>query len=189
VAHEREVVLIRHGETEWSVAGKHTGRTDVPLTERGRLQAQRLAQPLERWQLSLTLTSPLRRASETCELAGLTGEVDDDLAEWDYGALEGRTTLEIRQDLPGWTVWDGTVEGGEHIDHVAARARRVIARIEQTDGDVALASHGHFLRVLAACWLDLSPCEGRRFMLDPATISVLSTERGVRAVRSWNAAP
>jgi probable phosphoglycerate mutase len=189
MAHAREVVLVRHGETEWSASGRHTGRTDVPLTDQGRAQGADLARLLTRWQFVVSLTSPLQRAAETCELSGLEGTVDDDLREWDYGRHEGRTTEEIRRELPDWTIWRGPVPGGEHIDQVAARADRVITRIEQVDGDLALFSHGHLLRVLAARWLGLPPADGRLFMLDTATFSVLSTERHTRAIRLWNGFP
>ncbi len=189
MVHAREVVLVRHGETEWSASGRHTGRTDVPLTDRGRTQGADLARLLTRWQFAVTLTSPLRRAADTCALSGLEGTVDDDLREWDYGSHEGRTTEEIRRELPDWTIWRGPVPGGERIDQVAARADRVITRIEQVDGDLALFSHGHFLRVLAARWLGLPPADGRLFMLDTATLSVLSTERQTRAIRMWNGYP
>jgi broad specificity phosphatase PhoE len=191
MARPQEVVLIRHGETEWSASGRHTGRTDVALTDRGRAEGAELAAPLAAWHFALTLTSPLARARATCALAHLEAgaEVDDQLREWDYGDLEGRTTPEIRVEEPGWTVWRGPIPGGETIEQVAARADAVIARAVQVDGDVALFSHGHFLRVLAARWLDLDPVEGRRFMLDTATLSVLSTERELHAIRIWNGLP
>ncbi len=184
-----EVVLIRHGETTWSASGQHTGRTDLPLTERGRRQAEALGAALAAIPVATTLTSPLRRATETCRLAGLTGTVVDDLREWDYGDYEGRTTPEIREDVPGWTVWDGPVPGGERLDQVAARADRVIGSIEAAGEDVAIVSHGHFLRVLAARWLELPAIEGRRLLLDTATLSLLGDDRGVRAIRRWNTAP
>jgi probable phosphoglycerate mutase len=184
-----EVVLIRHGETTWSRSGQHTGRTDLPLTERGRRQAEALGAAMAAIPVARILTSPLQRAVETCRLAGLTGTEVDDLVEWDYGDYEGRTTAEIREEVPGWTVWDGPVPGGERLDEVAARADRVIAGIEAAGEDVAVVSHGHFLRVLAARWLELPPIEGRRLLLDTATLCLLGTERGVRAVRRWNAPP
>jgi broad specificity phosphatase PhoE len=184
----QEVVLVRHGETEWSASGRHTSTTDVALTERGRAQGAALAPALAGWRFALVLTSPLSRARETCHLAGLSdgADADDRLREWDYGAYEGRTTAEIRLEEPDWTVWRGPIPGGETIDAVAARADAIIARIQQVDGDVALFSHAHLLRVLAARWLELAPVEGRRFMLDTATISVLSTDREQHAIRSWN---
>jgi broad specificity phosphatase PhoE len=189
VARPPDVVLIRHGETTWSRSGQHTGRTDLPLTERGRRQAEALGAAMAAIPVARILTSPLQRATETCRLAGLTGTEVDDLVEWDYGDYEGRTTAEIREEVPGWTVWDGPVPGGERLDEVAARADRVIARIEAAGEDVAVVSHGHFLRVLAARWLELPPIEGRRLLLDTATLCLLGTERGVRAVRRWNAPP
>ena len=189
MARPPEVVLIRHGETTWSRSGQHTGRTDLPLTERGRRQAEALGAAMAAIPVARILTSPLQRAVETCRLAGLTGTEVDDLVEWDYGDYEGRTTAEIREEVPGWTVWDGPVPGGERLDEVAARADRVIAGIEAAGEDVAVVSHGHFLRVLAARWLELPPIEGRRLLLDTATLCLLGTERGVRAVRRWNAPP
>jgi probable phosphoglycerate mutase len=185
----RHVVLVRHGETEWSATGRHTSRTDVPLTERGRRERRELASVLARWQFSLTLTSPLRRAADTCAETGLACEVDPDLVEWDYGEFEGRTTPEIREELPGWTVWRGPVPGGENVEHVGVRADRVLARIEAVESDVAVFSHGHFLRVLAARWLGLPPVDGRLFMLDTAMLSVLTTERETRTIGFWNGLP
>src|SRR5262249_28850599 len=152
-----EIWLVRHGETEWSKAGRHTGRTDVPLTESGREQARALHAILGGRRFSLVLTSPLSRAPETCELAGYGAVCQplDDLREWDYGAYEGRTTASIREERPDWTVWSGGVPGGETVEQLGARAAAVLARVETADGDVALFSHAHFLRVLAAVWLGL----------------------------------
>jgi broad specificity phosphatase PhoE len=189
MTHPPEVVLLRHGETEWSASGRHTGRTDVPLTERGRQQARALGTAVAGRHFAEVLTSPLQRASETCRLAGLDGTEVEDVREWDYGDHEGRTTPEIREEVPGWTVWRGPVPGGERLEDVAARADRVVARLLQAGGDAAVVSHGHFLRVLAARWLELPPVEGRRFALDTATVSVLGTEREARVVRLWNAPP
>jgi broad specificity phosphatase PhoE len=189
MTHPPEVVLLRHGETEWSASGRHTGRTDVPLTERGRQQARALGTAVAGRHFAEVLTSPLQRASETCRLAGLDGTVVEDVREWDYGDHEGRTTPEIREEVPGWTVWRGPVPGGERPEDVAARADRVVARLLEAGGDAAVVSHGHFLRVLAARWLELPPVEGRRFALDTATVSVLGTEREARVVRLWNAPP
>jgi broad specificity phosphatase PhoE len=184
-----EVVLLRHGETEWSASGRHTGRTDIPLSERGRAQARALGAAVADRPDALVITSPLRRATETCRLAGLVGVEDADLREWDYGDYEGRTTLEIREEEPGWTVWRGPVPAGERLDEVAARADRVVARLVAAGGDAIVVSHGHFLRVLAARWLEMPPVEGRRLVLDTATVSVLGAEREVRAVLRWNAPP
>ena len=184
-----EVLLLRHGETAWSASGRHTGRTDVPLTERGRRQARALGAAVRGRRFGLVLTSPLRRATETCRLAGLAGVEDGDLREWDYGDYEGRTTPAIRQEVPGWTVWRGPVPGGELLEEVAARADRVVERLLAAADDVAVVSHGHFLRVLAARWLELPALEGRRFALDTATLCLLGVERETRAVLRWNAPP
>ncbi len=182
-----EVVLVRHGETEWSRTGKHTGRTDVPLSETGRRQAEAVGAALRGRQFALVLTSPLQRAAETCRLAGFRDAVaEDDLMEWDYGAYEGRTTPEIREERPGWTLWRDGVREGESAAEVGARVDRVIERVRATEGDVVLFAHGHVLRVLTARWLGLDPAEGRLFALDTATISVLGYERETAVIRLWN---
>jgi broad specificity phosphatase PhoE len=183
-----EIVLVRHGETEWSRAGKHTGRTDVPLTEEGREQATVLGEALGDRAFMLVLTSPLSRAAETCRLAGLgdLAQERDDLQEWDYGAYEGRTTPEIREERPGWTLWRDGVPGGETATDVGARADRVIAELRDASGDVSVFAHGHLLRVLTARWLGLEPADGRLFALDTATLSVLGYERETQVVRLWN---
>ena len=170
-----EVVLVRHGETEWTLSGQHTGRTDIPLTERGREQARTLAAELARWQFALALTSPLARAKETCRLANLGDRAQEreELMEWDYGDHEGRTTPEIRREHPGWTLWKDGVPNGETAAEVRARVERVIPELRSVAGDAAVFAHGHVLRVLAARWLGLEPDAGRLFALDPATISVL----------------
>jgi probable phosphoglycerate mutase len=182
------VVLVRHGATEWSSSGRHTGRTDVPLDDEGRAQASALGDRLRGWKFSLVLTSPLVRARETCALAGLgdRAEVDPDLTEWDYGDYEGRTTTEIRASRPGWTVFDGGVVNGETVEQVGARADGVIARLAGVDGPVALFSHAHMLRILAARWLGLPAVDGRLLALDPATVSVLGYEHDTRVVQRWN---
>ncbi len=184
-----EVVLVRHGETEWSRSGRHTGRTDVPLSELGRREAEAVGAELAGRQFPLVLTSPLRRAGETCRLAGYGAgaQVRDDLREWDYGEYEGITTREVRREHPDWTVWDGPIPGGESIEQVAARADRVVAEAQQAAGDLLVFSHGHLLRVLTARWLGLEPDAGRLFALDPATISVLGYEHERRVMREWNA--
>ncbi len=182
---------MRHGETEWSRDGKHTGGTDVPLTERGRRDAEALGAFLGSRRFELVLTSPLSRASDTCRLAGF-GDVavaSDDLVEWDYGAYEGRTTKEIREEHPGWTLWRDGVPGGETAAEVGARADRVVAGLREVEGDCAVFAHGHVLRVLAARWLGLGPAEGRLFALDTATIGVLGYERETAVVRLWNRHP
>ena len=183
------MVLIRHGETEWSAGGRHTGRTDVPLTDAGRTSARRLAAGLGGWSFAVALASPLRRARETCELAGFgdRAQVREDLREWDYGGYEGLRTPEIRRDRPGWSLWRDGVPGGETVEQVGARADRVIAEVQAASGDVVVFAHGHVLRILAARWLDLPPDRGRSFALDPATISVLGWEREEPAIQRWNA--
>jgi broad specificity phosphatase PhoE len=180
--------LVRHGETEWSRSGQHTGTTDVPLTDAGRAQAQALGALLRDHEFVRVLSSPKSRALETCRLAGYGDvvEIDDDLLEWDYGDYEGRTTVDIREERPSWTLWDDGVPDGELPAQVAARARRVIDEAARADGDVALFAHGHVLRVLTATWLGLPPEAGRLFALGTATLSVLGHERETRVVRLWN---
>jgi broad specificity phosphatase PhoE len=184
----QQIVLVRHGETEWSATGRHTSRTDVPLTDEGRRQAEALGACLKEWSFSLVLASPLQRAIETCRLAGLGGvaQVRPDLEEWDYGDYEGRTTPEIRVERPGWTLWSDGVPGGEAAGQVAARADRILAEARRAEGDVALFSHGHFLRVTAARWIDLPAEAGRSLALDTATIGVLSHERETPVILRWN---
>ena len=181
-------MLVRHGETEWSRAGRHTGWTDVPLTDVGRAQARALGDLLRGRNFASVLTSPLQRAAETCRLAGYgdSAEIIDELREWDYGAYEGRTTPDIRRDVPGWTVWTHGVVGGESIGKVASRADAVIERVRDGEGNVALFAHGHVLRILAARWCDLDATAARHFMLNTATISILAYERETPAIRSWN---
>jgi probable phosphoglycerate mutase len=186
----QEIVLVRHGETEWSRSGKHTGRTDVPLTAGGRRQAQTVGAALRARSFAAVWTSPLSRALETCRLAGF-GDVavpNDDLVEWDYGEYEGRTTLEIRHERPGWTLWGDGVPGGETVDEVGARVDGALAEAASVGGDVLVFAHGHVLRALAARWLGLEPAGGRLFALDPATLSVLGYERETRVIRLWNQA-
>ena len=189
MSEHRDVVLVRHGATEWSTVGKHTGRTDLPLTEDGLAQARALVPLLARWDFAAVLTSPLERAAATCREAGLAGTPDPDLQEWDYGDHEGRTTPEIRESEPGWTVWRGSIPGGESLADVGARADRVVERLRAVEGDVAVVSHGHFLRVLTARWLGLDPAAGASLILDTGTLSVLSTERETPAIRLWNGVP
>jgi broad specificity phosphatase PhoE len=187
-AHIQEVVLVRHGETEWSRAGKHTGRTDIPLTDRGRKEAQAVGAELRGRRFASVLTSPLARAFETCRLAGFgeLTELREELMEWDYGAYEGRKTTEIRKDHPGWTLWRDGVPEGETIAQVEARVDRVIAELRSVAGDAVVFAHGHLLRVLAARWLGLEPAAGRLFALDAATISILGLERETPVIRMWN---
>lgn len=186
----QQLFLIRHGETEWSRTGQHTGRTDVPLTEDGRRGAEALGRALHGYKFDVW-TSPLQRARETCRLAGFeSANVDENLREWDYGIYEGRKTLDIRQQNPGWSIWLSEIEGGESLEHVAERARKVIDRVvAETDGDVALFSHGHMLRILAACWIGMPPIAGRALALDTASISILGYERQTRVIRQWNFVP
>jgi probable phosphoglycerate mutase len=188
------LLLVRHGQTEWSRTGRHTGRTDVPLTDEGEAQATALRGWAATLSPRLVLASPLLRARRTAELAGLTDiQIDPDLQEWDYGGYEGLTTPQIREKTdPGWTVFrDGVVPGdtpGESLDEVAARGRAVLDRLrpELEHGDVVLVGHGHALRVLATCWLDTDPCLGSQLLLDPATTSVLGSQHDVAAIVSWN---
>lgn len=187
-----EIVLVRHGETEWSASGRHTGRTDVPLTAQGERQAKALIPLLEGRDFALVLSSPLQRAVRTAELAGLPDvELDPDLQEWDYGAYEGLTTAEIRERRPGWFLWRDGVPDGETLHDVGARADRAIARIRQglSQGDVAVVAHGHFLRVLAARWVGLDPSCGAHLALDTATVSSLGFEHAEPVIRRWNQAP
>lgn len=181
-----ELVLIRHGETEWSRSGQHTGRTDLPLTEIGRNEARSISVAVADFDFSHAFASPLQRAWETAELVGLAAVRDDDLLEWDYGQYEGSTTAETRQTIPDWSVWTHEILGGESVDEVGVRADRAIVRLSQLDGPVAVVAHGHFLRIFAARWLDLDAREGRRFVLNTSTLSLLGWERENRVIRRWN---
>lgn len=190
---EGRIVLLRHGETEWSRSGQHTGRTDVPLTARGEADARALAGSLGGFDFTLVLASPLQRARRTAELAGLAPELEDDLMEWDYGAYEGLTTAQIRDDLGyDWTVFEhGVPPGetpGESVEDVAARAARVVRRATEAmaHGDVALVAHGHLLRVLTAVFLRQEPRLGAQLLLDAGSICVLEFERERPAIRAWN---
>ena len=185
----QQTYLVRHGETEWSLSGQHTGITDIPLTENGRRVAK-LFEPLSaKESFALVLTSPLERARTTCELAGLGGraEVDCDLMEWNYGEYEGLTSKQIRAKSPEWMLFRDGCPGGESPEQVGARVDRVIARVRAADGHVALFAHGHILRVLVARWLGFPVVAGCHFMLDTATLSVLSYYRDIPAVKQWNA--
>lgn len=187
----QRVYVIRHGETEWSLSGRHTGATDIPLTDNGRIVAIRLKPALARKTFALVLTSPLRRARETCELAGFgdRAEVNGDLMEWNYGEYEGLTPQQIHALRPGWMIFTDGCPGGESPAQIAARVDRVIARVRAVDGNVALFAHGHLLRMFAARWFGLEPAGGSHFLLSPATLSILSYYRGIPAVREWNASP
>jgi broad specificity phosphatase PhoE len=187
-APHHEVWLIRHGETAWSKSGQHTSRTDLPLTATGRRRAAMVGRRLADRQFALVLTSSLDRARETCRLAGYgnVAQVDDDLLEWDYGAYEGRTTEDIQEGRPGWTIWNGGVPEGETADQVGNRAKRVIERAEAAGGDVALFSSGHILRVLTACWVGLPPLRGQDFALGTSSVSVLGYEHDYPVILRWN---
>jgi broad specificity phosphatase PhoE len=183
-----ELWLIRHGETEWSRSGAHTGRTDLPLTGAGREEAAAIGMRLGGKRFALVLSSPLERASETCRLAGYAdvAQLDPNLVEWDYGDYEGRSTADIHKDAPGWNLWISGFPNGETIEQVAARARAVIDRAFEANGDVALFAHGHILRILTACWLALPPACARLFALSTASLSTLGYERENRVITRWN---
>lgn len=180
--------LVRHGETEWARLGRHTGRTDIPLTALGREQATAVGARLAGRPFALVLSSPLSRALDTAQLAGFADRVrtTDDLLEWDYGADEGRTTLDIRAERPGWSIWRDGPKDGETIRQVAERADRVIALARRQAGDVLVFAHGHVLRVLAARWLAAVPTMGRRLALSTATLSILGWERETAVIERWN---
>jgi broad specificity phosphatase PhoE len=182
--------VVRHGETTWSTDGRHTGSVDIPLTDEGRRQAEALRSSLSAHAFADVLSSPRSRAVETARLAGFGDRVEivDALREWDYGEDEGRTTAEIQQDRPGWSIWRDGPKGGETLDHVAERADGVIARARAASGDVLCFAHGHLLRILAARWLGLRPNDGRLFNLGPARISVLGWERETAVIDRWNEA-
>jgi broad specificity phosphatase PhoE len=180
------IVLLRHGATEWSLSGQHTGRTDIPLLDQGRDQARRAGDLLSGLEFALVLTSPLQRAAETCALAGYAGETEPDLMEWDYGAYEGLTTPQIRAERPGWTLWNDGVVDGERAADVGRRADRVIERARQAGGDVLCVAHGHILRVLTARWLVLPPAAGRLLTLGAGSVSVLGWEHETPVVEGWN---
>ncbi len=185
--------LIRHGETEWSLSGAHTGRTDLPLTAEGERQAEALRPRLAGHQFALVLTSPLQRARRTCELAGLgaAAQLEPNLTEWDYGAYEGKSSEEIHRTRPGWSLFRDGVPDGETVQQVGKRADAVIARAlsevaQRASGDVALFAHGHILRIIGACWLGLPPAGGAYFALGTAAISVLGYEHENRVIQHWN---
>jgi len=188
MASQRRVHLIRHGETEWSLSGQHTGTTDIPLTEKGRKVAILWKPVLQEEKFALVLTSPLRRARETCELAGLgdRAQIDPDLIEWNYGEYEGLTPQEIHATRPGWMIFTDGSPGGESPEQVESRIDRVIDKVRATDGHVALFSHGHLLRAFAARWIGLRASDGSRFLLDTATLCVMSYYRGIPAIKRWN---
>jgi probable phosphoglycerate mutase len=179
--------LVRHGATDWSESGRHTGRTDVPLTTEGEAGARKVASALSGRQFALVLTSPLQRARRTAELSGFpAAEIDDDLREWDYGDYEGITTAEIRDKVPGWTVWTHPCPDGESADQVAARLDRVVERVRSVAGDALVFGHGHALRALTARWLGEPVAAGRLYRLDTATVSQLGYERDQAVIQAWN---
>ncbi len=186
-----ELWLIRHGETEWSLSGAHTSRTDIPLTEHGRKRAEELRDYLKGTQFGAVFVSPMQRARETCAIAGLADGaiVDDGLKEWDYGIYEGKTTNEIRAQVPGWSVWKNEIVGGEAVEHVGGRADAVITRAlgaAPEGGKVALFAHAHILRILAARWIGLPAEDGSLLALGTGSVSVLGWERETRVIESWN---
>jgi broad specificity phosphatase PhoE len=189
MASPHEIVLARHGATEWSVDDRHTGRTDIPLTADGCREAERLRGALAGHEFALVLSSPLSRAQETCRLAGFgdRAELTDDLLEWDYGEYEGVTTKQIREGRPDWVLFRDGCPGGETAADVGARVDRVIARLKKLDGDAVLFAHGHLLRVLAARWCELDPAKAQRFALTTGTLSALSWEHEWTVVSRWNA--
>jgi broad specificity phosphatase PhoE len=184
-----EIFVVRHGETEWSASGRHTSRTDLPLTERGRERAVALASELAGHSFSLVLTSPLRRARETCELAGFgdVAEGCEDLREWDYGEYEGLTTPQIRSQNPDWVLWRDGCPGGETPEQVAERAGRALNRLREADGDSLAFAHGHILRVLTARWLRMGAAAGARFALAAGAVGTLGYERETEVLLRWNA--
>lgn len=183
-----QIWLFRHGETDWSKTGQHTGRTDLRLNKAGEARARAIGRRLAGRPFALVLSSPLIRAVETCRLAGYEdgAVLDDDLMEWDYGDYEGRRTIDIQKERPGWVIWRDGVLGGETVEALGERADRVIARALAAGGDVALFSHGHMLRVLTARWLGLPPAAGQFFTLGTATVSVLGFEHDYRVIVRWN---
>jgi probable phosphoglycerate mutase len=188
----REIWLIRHGETSWSLSGQHTGRTDVPLTDRGREEARALVPVLAKQRFDAVLSSPMTRALETCQLAGAGGDAQREpaLLEWDYGEYEGLTTPQIRTQAPGWTVWSGAIPNGESIGQIEARAMSLIDRLlGMMPARIALFSHAHFLRAFTGCWIGESAALGAHFTLDTASVSILGFEREQRVVRQWNFSP
>jgi len=184
----QQVYLIRHGETEWSLSGQHTGITDIPLTENGRKVARLLKPVLDKETFTRVMTSPLQRARETCELAGFgeRAEIDRDLMEWNYGEYEGLTPKQIHSKAPGWMIFSDGCPGGESPEQVGARADRVLAKVREVEGNVALFAHGHIFRVFAARWLGLPAGAGSHFLLDTATLNIMSYYRDIPAVKRWN---
>ncbi len=185
----KRIYLIRHGETEWTLSGQHTGMTDIPLTKKGEEEAALLGKTLRGHPFEAVLCSPLRRAKETCAIAGFLNQaqLQPDLVEWNYGDYEGLTKVEIWKKSPGWDIFSNGAPDGESLADITARANRVLTKILAIEGDVALFSHGHFLRALAACYLRLTAQEGRLFALSPSSISILGFERERPVISLWNA--
>jgi broad specificity phosphatase PhoE len=188
MGNRHRIYLIRHGETPWSLSGQHTGNTDMALTERGRQQAAALGKFFAGRKFARVLSSPLSRAYDTCKLAGYgdVAALSDDLKEWDYGIYEGKKTVDIQQQEPGWSIWNTPVPQGESPEQVAVRTRRIIQIAETTDGDTALFAHGHVLRILTACWIGLAPTDGRLFALGTASVSILGWEHATRVLEVLN---
>lgn len=184
----KNIYLVRHGETEWTLNGRHTGTTDIPLTPKGESDAAQMGKRLVNHAFDAVLCSPRRRALVTCQRAGFGNrtKIDADLSEWDYGKYEGLTTDQIRKEFPLWNIFSNGAPGGESVDAVSARADRILAKIHSVKGDVLLFSHGHFLRVIAARWLHLNATEGRLFALSPSSLSILGHERVVPVIVLWN---
>ncbi|MGN6168474.1 MAG: histidine phosphatase family protein [Solirubrobacteraceae bacterium] len=187
----QRILLVRHGETEWSASGQHTSRTDLPLVEVGREQARALAPALRNRKFTSVLSSPLKRAMETCELTGFGDvvQVREELREWDYGEYEGLTTSQIREQRPDWNLWRDGCPDGESPDQVSARAGRLLASLAEVDGEVIVFAHGHILRVLSARWLEMPVSAGARLVLSAGALCVLGHERETRALERWNETP
>jgi probable phosphoglycerate mutase len=190
-AHPGEIWVLRHGQTDWSAVGRHTGRNDLPLNAEGEAQARELATRLAGMHFDRVICSPLQRAQQTCEIAGLReqAEIDPDAMEWNYGDYEGRTTADIREERPGWLIWPDGVVGGETLDDVAARARRVVARVDSTveaGGRVAVFAHGHFLRIFTTQWIGQPAQLAQHLALLPARVSVLGFEHETHVITRWN---
>ncbi len=185
------IYLVRHGETEWALSGKHTGMTDIPLTKNGERQAEWIGKRLKGINFQMVLSSPLQRASKTCEIAGFIKQarLDSDLVEWNYGEFEGLTTKEIQQKEPHWDLFSNGVPKGESVSDIGARTSKVLSKIQPIHGNVLLFSHGHFLRALSTRWLDLRVQEGRLFALEPGSLSILGFERNGRVLSLWNEIP
>jgi probable phosphoglycerate mutase len=187
---ERRIFLVRHGETEWSKSGQHTGRTNIALTANGERQAKSLGKLLAGKKFALILASPMGRAQATARLAGINEfEVTEDLHEWNYGIYEGLTTKSVREKQPDWTIWETPIPQGEAVEEVGVRCRRLIERFEKVNGNVACFAHGHILRILGACWMGLPPIHGRNLGLHTATLSILGYERETRVIEVWNQSP